>query len=574
MFTQSWSTSERKYEVGVDRDVLVRMPDGTHLSGDIYRPKTDGRFPVILGISPYNKHAQSAPMRPIGFTPKRGWMETGDPNYFVRRGYVHAVFNVRGSGYSEGYYQFNGPLEIEDTAHLIAWLSEQAWSDGNVGMFGVSYFAKIAKGVATHGAPALKAIFAPYAANDWYRHVWYHGGILTARFISHWRYSAHRLRYRSLMREQLGDDAYRKAIGAALNDLELAAVPSLREALLDPEPDANALLVDLLLNPSDGPWWQERNVDGEPGEVPAYLGACWGNYALHLPGAFTSWRDWRGPKKLVIGPGVYLDRPLYQYQIEAVRWFDHWLKGNDTGIMDEPPVRCFIPPHGEWRALDDWPPADARWTTFYLHERSTLSEREHWPNEGVDNVDESPFEHGEVTYYTPPLVEPTELLGPSVLTLYVSCTGPEALIFATLLLVQADGTERELTRGWLRASHRSLRERDSTPWEPVLEHGEREPVTPGEIYELKIPIVATARLVGIGERIALRIKGSDDEPATSALEGLARNHLALQHPVRITIHRNDDHPSRLELPITRGNVMGTFFSGGESEFQVQERSAL
>jgi putative CocE/NonD family hydrolase len=194
VFTQSWSTSERKYEVGVDRDVLVRMPDGTHLSGDVYRPKADGRFPVILGISPYNKHLQSPPMRPIGFTPKRGWMETGDPNYFVRRGYVHAVFNVRGSGYSEGYYQFNGPLEVEDTAHLIAWLSEQSWSDGNVGMFGVSYFAKIAKAVATFGAPALKAIFAPHSANDWYRHVWYHGGLLTARFISHWRYSAHRLR--------------------------------------------------------------------------------------------------------------------------------------------------------------------------------------------------------------------------------------------------------------------------------------------------------------------------------------------------------------------------------------------
>jgi predicted acyl esterase len=160
-----------------------------------------------------------------------------------------------------------------------------------------------------------------------------------------------------------------------------------------------------------------------------------------------------------------------------------------------------------------------------------------------------------------------------VLTLHVSCTGPEALIFATLLVVEADGTERELTRGWLRASHRRLRERDSTPWEPVLEHGEREPLVPNEIYELTIPIVATARLVGVGERIALRIKGADDEPSTGALEGLARNHLSLQRPVRVTIHRNEDYPSRLELPITRGNLMGTFFSGGQSEFQVQERSA-
>ena len=84
--------------------------------------------------------------------------------------------------------------------------------------------------------------------------------------------------------------------------------------------------------------------------IPAYLGACWGNYGLHLPGAFTAWRDWKGPKKMVIGPGVYLDRPVYQYQDESLRWFDHWLKDIDNGVMDEPPIRCFIPSTGEWKS--------------------------------------------------------------------------------------------------------------------------------------------------------------------------------------------------------------------------------
>ncbi len=572
MFTRSWSTSERRHEVDVDRDVAVAMSDGVMLNGDVYRPREAGRYPVILGISPYNKHLQSAPMRPIGFTPQRGYMESGDPNYFVRRGYVHVFFNVRGTGYSEGYFQYNNPKEIDDVAELIAWLARQPWSDGNVGMFGVSYFAKLAKAVATRDVPDLKAIFAPFSANDWYRDVWYHGGILTARFISHWRYSAHRLRYRSLLREQIGAEAFEKALQAAREDDELMAVPTLREALLNPEPDPNALLVDILLQPLDGPWWHERNVDGEPGTVPAYLGACWANYAVHLPGVFGAWSAWRGPKKLVIGPGVYLDRPLYQYQAEAVRWFDHWLKGIDTGIMDEPPVRCFVPPTGEWRALEDWPPPDARWMEFYLHERGVLSEREHWPNEGVDNLDESSFEHGELTYRTPPMVEPTELFGPSVLTLYVSCTGAEAFIFATLLVVDEDGNERELTRGWLRASQRRLDPDASTPWEPVLTHIEREPLEPGEIYELTIPIVATACLVRQGERIALRIKGADDEPATNALEGQARNHLTVARPIRVTVHRNAEYPSRIDLPITRGNVMGTFFSGGTSEFAVQTES--
>lgn len=573
MFTEKWATSERKYDVVIDRDVTVTMQDGVKLNGDIYRPNAEGRFPVILGISPYNKHLQSPPIMPIGFTPQRGYMETGDPNYFVRRGYAHAVFNVRGTGWSEGFFQFNNRLELEDAAEVINWLAEQSWSDGNVGMFGVSFFAKIAKGVAALKlAPPLKAIFSPWSANEWYRSVWYHGGILNARFLTHWRFSPHRLRYRSLVREALGEQAYQAALEAARQDDELMAHDGVREVLLNPEPAPNALMADMVISPLDGPFWQERNIDGEPGEIPAYLGADWGNYGCHLPGIFDAWDAWRGPKKLLIGPPIYLDRPLYQLQDEAVRWFDHWLRGVENGIMQEASVRCFMPPQGRWRELESWPPPNVRWVEFYLHENELLSEHEFWPNEGVDNIEESPFGHGEITYRTPPLVEETEILGPLALTLYVSCTGSEALLFATLLAVDCDGAERELTRGWLRASQRALRD-DSTPWEPRQTHDMREPLEPGEIYELKIPIVPTAVLLGPGERLALRLKGYDDEPATSGTQGIARMHLGLPRAVRITIHHDSDHPSSLAVPITSGNIIGTYLSGGQSEFRVQTRSS-
>src|SRR6186713_788844 len=138
MFTTKWSTSVRKYEVIVKRDVQVGMPDGTLLDGNIFRPASDEKFPVILGAHPYNKDLQSPPMRPVGFTPMRGYMEAGDSMYFARRGYVHAVFNVRGSGKSEGFYQLGGPLEVKDICHVVGWLAEQPWSTGKVGMFGVS----------------------------------------------------------------------------------------------------------------------------------------------------------------------------------------------------------------------------------------------------------------------------------------------------------------------------------------------------------------------------------------------------------------------------------------------------
>ncbi len=459
MFTTKWSTSERKYDVIVERDIKVSMPDGTLLDGNIYRPASSERFPVILGAHAYNKDLQSPPMRPVGFTPMRGYMESGDSTFYARRGYVHAVFNVRGSGKSGGYYQLMGPLEVQDICSLIDWLAAQSWSTGDVGMFGVSYFARLAKAVAAMGPKPLKAIFAPFAGTDDYRHRCYHGGILAHGFITHWRNSLHRPNYRSLYKEAHGEAAYKDAIAQAMRDEEIMAVPGLREALQNPEAGTNALIVDFLLHPFDGPFWREHSAQDAKATIPAYLGACWGNYGLHLPGAFTAWKDWRGPKKMVIGPGIYLDRPVYQYQDESLRWFDHWLKGVDNGVMDEPPIRCFIPPTGEWKSLNDWPPPEARWTTFYLHKDGILSEHELWPSEGTDAFDESNFEHGSLTYATPLLVENTEVLGPSVLTLYLSTTDTDALLFVTLLAIDREGKEEELTRGWLRAFATALARR-------------------------------------------------------------------------------------------------------------------
>ena len=177
MFTQKWSTSERKYDIVIERDVKVRMPDGTVLDGNIWRPDAAEKFPVILGAHAYNKDLQSPPMRPVGFTPMRGYMESGDSTFFARRGYVHAVFNVRGSGSSEGFYQLMGPQEVRDVCDLIDWLATQPWSNGDIGMFGVSYYARLAKAVAAAGPKPLKAIFSPFAGTDDYRHRCYHGGI-------------------------------------------------------------------------------------------------------------------------------------------------------------------------------------------------------------------------------------------------------------------------------------------------------------------------------------------------------------------------------------------------------------
>lgn len=159
------------------------------------------------------------------------------------------------------------------------------------------------------------------------------------------------------------------------------------------------------------------------------------------------------------------------------------------------------------------------------------------------------------------MVEATEVMGPLALTLFAASTNPELLVFATVLLRDREGRETELTRGWLRASQRELLP-GCEPWQPVLSHRRRDPLEPGQIYPLTFPIVATGRLLQPGEQLGLRIKSADDEPAINRLQQVSRGGIWLQTPVRVSIYHDADHPSHLLVPITRGNLIGTFLGGG------------
>lgn len=561
MITQNWQTSKREYGVIEERDVAIPVSEGIHLVGTIFRPDAPGRFPVILGCHPYNNELQTSPITPIGYGPYRGFLESGDPQFFVRRGYVHAIFNVRGSGKSQGLYQLMGPQEIADIKDLIAALAEAPWSNGNVGMFGVSYFAWIQAQVAVTNPPGLKAIFAPFGSTDFYRDVFYRGGILNHKFLVHWLHHVDNPRPDNWSLKHWGEAAYREAIKRLSADEDLMGIPAIRDAAANPDKPRHRALLDIVLNPLDSEFYQERSVRFDEARIPAVLGGGWGMYGLHLPGGLRSAMSWKGPHKVVVGPALYLDRPVFQYQYLSLRWFDHWLKQMDTGVMDEPSVQLFIPPTGEWKTAERWPVPETRWTPFYLHENGLLSEHEFWANESHDNFEESTFYHGGATYWTPPIVEATEVLGPLALTLYASSSHEELLLFATLVHQDREGRETELTRGWLRASQREL-DPEAPPWAPRLLHQRREPLEPNQIYALTFPIVETARLLLEGERLGLRIKGADDEPAVNRLQQVSRGGVWLQTPVRVSIYHDAEHPSHLLIPVTRGNLIGTFLGGG------------
>jgi predicted acyl esterase len=150
-----------------------------------------------------------------------------------------------------------------------------------------------------------------------------------------------------------------------------------------------------------------------------------------------------------------------------------------------------------------------------------------------------------------------------VLNLYGSTTDTEVLWFVSLLDIDPEGNETLLTRGWLRGSQRELDPERSKPWLPVHTHSKRDPLVPNQVYEFSIPINAYGMLFKEGHRIGLRVKCVDDETPTSALEAFAVGHVWRQSASRVTVHHDEDFPSNLLLPITKGNFAETFIAGGQ-----------
>lgn len=564
-----WEISEREYDVVVERDVEIPVDDGDiTLVGDVLRPDTDEEVPTIIGAHPYNTEYQTAPIKPKSIGPQLAWVESGDPYYFARRGYAHVILGLRGAGKSEGKFRNLGTREAQDVVDAMDSLAEADWCSGKFGMFGVSYFAMIQKKIAELDPDRLEAIFAPWGVSDLYRDWAYHGGILTNEFTEEWRFHIDNPRAYSWTKENRSDE-YGDLIEEALSDPEIYAHDDLVDALQDPDDATDPMLVDMLVNNVDNEYWDERRVHHENCEIPAYLGSGWGIYGLHLPGDMRSWREWQGPKKMLIGPDIYLDRPVYQLQPEAVRWFDYWIKDKDNGIMDEPPVKTFVMNSGEWKDAEDWPLPETEWQRFYLHEDELLFERDYWPNEGSTTYEDGPYRHESVEFRSPSLVEATEVIGPITLNFYASTTGDDAIFIVELFEVDENGDEEELSRGWLRGSMRKVDEEQSEPWRVYHPFDEREPLASNEIYEFNVNIKPTGNLFKPGHRVGVRISsadvgggwgGADD---TSWKQAISTGHVYRQSVDRITIYHNEEYPSNLLLPVTKGNVIGTYYSGGE-----------
>jgi putative CocE/NonD family hydrolase len=316
--------------------------------------------------------------------------------------------------------------------------------------------------------------------------------------------------------------------------------------------------------------------------IPFYTGsgAYAYTYKLHWLGAQNYFQNIQQPKKLLFTGPAHLERPFHQYHDEILRWYDYWLKGKDTGIMSEPPVRYWLMGANEWRTGKDWPLPETRWTKYYLSHWETLTTEAPRPTAqlGASAREPDVFTQMPVTrttkverlrYMTEPLAHDVTVAGPISLTLYAAIDQDDTNWIVLLKDIGPDVsvrtaregerdlpsglTERELTRGWLKASYRALDEARSKPWKPFhkLTRDSIAPVKPGEVAEYKIEILATANQFKAGHRICLEISSMDVPTGTGAMTNVEYipYHVCSSKTVTHRIYRDADRPSHLLLPL-------------------------
>jgi len=548
--------SQPKYKVKVKKNVTIPMRDGIHLAADIYYPDADGKFPALLGISPYGKEVQKLPIRdfPTDTKLQNGGIESGNTEYFVSRGYVHIIADCRGTGHSEGVYGVFTKKEFEDGYDLIEWIAHQPWCNGNVGMLGMSYFAMIQYGVAAQNPPHLKAIFPHDGAADMYRHWAYHGGILTLGFFQHWWSS---VLANAVEPSDISTAELSKIVEDLKNNQDIRGFPYAYVALTLRE--KNPHLFDVLMHPYDGPFYWERSgyTKFSKINIPSYLLSRWTAWAIHLPGAFGAYREINAPKKLMITipeSGVGFNRPWHENHDIILRWYDHWLKGIDTDIMDEPPIRILVQGINQWRYENEWPLARTKWTKFYLRGNGLLTEAAPGTGEKPDSFTNMPWlkpreEVPPIKYTTTSLTEDVEVTGPSALYLYASLDTEDTDWMVEIRDVDTSGTEKLVSMGWLKASHREIDDSKSLPYQPFHPHTGSIPIKPGEIYEYAIEIRETSMVFKAGHKIQLVIKGQDAPWEGKEYFRDVFWHLPRRKETQHTIYHTPEYPSYLLLPI-------------------------
>ncbi len=523
MDDQAWT--DVRDGMRIDWDVPIEMDDGLVLRCDVYRPIKDGKYPVIMTYGPYGKflHFDDAyhdqyvrmledfPEIGAGTTEKYQNWEVVDPERWVPDDYVCIRVDSRGTGRSPGVIDIWSLREAQDLAICVDWAGVQSWSNGKVGLNGISYYAENQWQCAALQPKHLAAICPWEGAADFYRDMGHHGGILCNGFVKDWSEA-------QVYSVQYGKGTNGKR--SRMNGEWVSGPETLTEEELGR--NRNNFYDDVRTRKLDSDeYWQSRMPDWSKVKVPMLSTANWGGQGLHPRGNFEGFTQSASKEKWLEVHGIEHWTHFYtDYGMDLQkRFFDYFLKGKKNGWDKQPKVQLQVRHPGEKfveRHEDQWPLKRTEWTKFYL-DPSDMS-MSTTPQKKKGDVTYGGFSDG-VTFMTPPLEEDVEITGPIASKLWVSSATTDADMF---LVVRVFGPDmKELTfqgaldpttpiaQGWLRASHRKLDKKKTLPYRPYHTHDEEQPLEPGKAYELDVEVWPTCIHVPKGYRLALSVRGRD-----------------------------------------------------------------
>ena len=537
-------------------DQMIEVAPSIALAADVYLPKVPGRYPAILSFAAYSKELQAAGV-------PSGNNETGCPPIFTGRGYAHVIVARRGMGRSGGEDAvYLNDTDVEDHAKVIAWAAAQPWCDGQVVLFGTSYYGMVQPQVARLRPPALKGFFANEMCTDFFRHIAMFGGAPQAYFFALWMGAnftpfQFALRVPPLVRALMSH-----ITNSPLKRLWWPAVRRRMARIMKgfqrqvPTRQARELFAELVLDgKTRASFPMPQGPSGALADiaVPFVVVQNPGYLNLHQFGAYDLFQNAgtpHGKRWLIIGPASF-DLPVYHWQLEALAFFDHLLCDADNGYAAQARVRYWTMGSNDYRMAADWPPPGS--TTLRLYPASC----------GADAVTHrlarSPGEAGANRWAAVPLGaamtagfdevanqrltfemkvdEEMELTGPVTLSLSFSANEIDSHVVARTGVVSVDGTYQILSMGTIRPACRRIDEARSTSTEIAIVVDAPEPLVPGVPVTLRFSLTPQPVVLKPGERFILDIASRTDLLRSDVSRGHA--HFDMQVPPyfsRNTLH--------------------------------------
>lgn len=581
-------------QIITELNVPLTMKDGTVLRANIYRPAGEGSWPVLLTRLPYGK---DVPHVLLGF---HGVIRA------VQKGYVVILQDTRGRFSSDGGWDpiVTSAHEAGDTEETIDWAAKLPYSSGRVGMFGSSYYAFTQWAGIERKAKALKAAAPAFSWSDPFDGLIFRGGALELGFLSYWQMGMYLDTLPALYSAEHELAAARKRLISDIDQLktEIEALPLKDFAPFRRNRVAPSIL-ELIKRGMDRKYTDHLSLKGKYHTFTTPVLNIAGWYDIFLAGTIENFLHMREngatpearQSRLIIGPWQHLDHShqsgeknfglaAHSASIDLdgihLRWFDHFVKGIDTGMTNEAPIKLFVMGENVWRDENEWPLARTRFTPYYLHSGGqantlhgdgTLSAvppdaeaPDHFVYDPLHPVptkggaimmppdftsgahDQRDIEKREdvLVYTSPVLEEDTEVTGPVTVRLWAVSSAADTDFVARLIDVHPDGSAYNLTDGIIRARFRN----SSKGEKPSL-------IEPGKAYLYEIDLWSTSNVFKKGHRIRLDITSSSfprwDRNLNNGLDiGNGRKEDA--RTARQTILHDRDHPSAIILPVIPG----------------------